>query len=522
MPTVDFGTITVSSFDPAAQIPIKAAADYAAVTVTGFDPTGQLVAPSVAIKFLKAEFCRFEDDQKTLRVRIKLTNQYLTGKTNEFTAKIINSLGMEYDLEDWTETIGADTAKLVKTVDLNTVMFLDGKLPLNVGTHTLQIQINSFTASSTFKVVPITVERLKKQQLLGVNLEANAELGVQQPLRKITGVDIIEVSQENTVGAKELTWDAANQTLAFDYGEPVEITDDYTEYYLTNHMTVPGVTDGDYIKVEVLDVEELPETDQTEIILIDTKRYSIEDFQYWVNNAHRVVTEAVIGTSIEPTLYSSDKDEGAKYLDPVYYAPKNYSETTNIHFEFPVNMLQDIIALWVHHRGAEKINVDLGRVEFSRDGEVVVRGFPHNRGFAGNTATIGLAGIWDRTIYAKTHPGSRNKAKNFWQGRVIAGIADPDMRELALDIVAKIAAIDLLIQAGLGKGAGISSRSMSVGGISTSYNTTESAENSLYSGIITDLQRRLGVGKATRDEQRTGLIAALKGKIQGNMMGFKY
>jgi len=159
-----------------------------------------------------------------------------------------------------------------------------------------------------------------------------------------------------------------------------------------------------------------------------------------------------------------------------------------------------------HHRGTEKVNIDLGRIEHSTDGRIVVRGFPGHVGIAGNTATIGLSGLWDRTIYANNQHGARNKTKNFWQGTVVAGIPDTDkgLRDLALDISAKIGAMDLLIQAGLGKGAGIAS------------------ENSLYSGIILDLQKRLGVGRATKDEQKNGLVASLKRKIEGGSMSFKY
>lgn len=519
---LDYGSITVSGFDITALLPIQAGVDYGSITLSSMDATGLIVSPELSLKFLKAEFCRFEENFKTLKIRVKLAHQFQAGKENIFTAKIITQYGMEYEIDDWTETILSTTTKLVKEFDLNQITFLDGRLPLNIGQHTLQIQINNTVVSETFKVVPVTVQSLKAQYLLGIELESRTELVFQQDLRKITGVVVTAISKETTVGPKELVWDATAKTLSWDNGEPVTISDDYTEYILQNYMSTPGIVDGDYITVEIEDIDELPETDQTEVALVDVKRYSLEDYQYWINNGYRVVTETVIMTDAEPTLFSSDKSTGYKYLDPVLNMPKNYSESSNLSFEFPINMLQEIIELWAHHHGSEKVNIDLGRVEHSTDGQVVVRGFPYNRGLSGNTATLGLAGLWDRTIYSATHHGSRNKVKNFWQGTVIAGIKESAIRDLVLDVATKIAACDLLIQAGLGKGAGISSRSMSVGGISTSYNTTESAENSLYSGIILDIQKRLGTGRATKDEQKNGLIASLKRKVEGGSMVFKY
>ena len=483
----------------------------------------------LSIKFLKAEFCRFEENFKNLKVRIKIDDIWGVGEDNIFTAKITTFLGMEYELTDWTEMIIETTTKLVKEYDLNLVTFDLGDdceidLPLNIGKHTLSVNINGTTATAEFNVVPITVQSIKNQYMLGVNLESRVELVLQQDLRKIPGVNVIQISNETPVGSKELVWNATDKTLQWDNGEPIEISDDYIEYHLLNYMSTPGVVDGDYLKIEVEDIDSLPSTDQTELVIVDVKKYSLSDYQYWINNGYRVVMETIIMSDIEPTLYSSDKTLGYKYLDPVMNKPKGYSETTNVSFEFAVNLLQEIVELWAHHRGSEKVNIDLGRIEHSTDGRIVVRGFPGHVGIAGNTATIGLAGLWDRTIYANNQQGARNKTKNFWQGTVVAGIPDTDkgLRDLALDISAKIGAMDLLIQAGLGKGAGIASRSFSVGGISSSYNSTESAENSLYSGIILDLQKRLGVGRATKDEQKNGLVASLKRKIEGGSMSFKY
>ncbi|MCK5617077.1 hypothetical protein KAR91_85230, partial [Candidatus Pacearchaeota archaeon] len=486
-----------------------------------------------AVKLLKPEYCLYEEKYQVLKARITFP-VYDPEEDNfwalqSFSGKIISKNGFEYELP-WDEEIPVTTTKIIKEIDLTEVTFLDDQLPLGIGEHTLEITYGIDVELVTFKMVPLTVESMKSKYLTGVDIQSTRELVIQQDLRLITGVEIVEISNETPVGTKEFVWNATDQTLQWDYGDPVPITDEYSEYILMNMMgSNASVSDGDYIRVVIDDIDELPAGNQQEFVVVDVKKYSIEDYQYWIENGYNVVVETIIMTSLEPTLYSSNKElvkKNYKYLDPVMNTPKPFSETSNISFEFPVNMLQSLIELWGYYRGAgstgTRVNIEITRVEFSTDGQITIRGWPFDAPLSGNTSTLGLAGLWDRTIFAKNHAGARNKVKNFWQGTVIAGITDKNIRDLVIQVSGQIAAMDLLIQAGLGRGAGISSRSFSVSGISSSYNTTESAENSLYSGVLTDMQRRLGVGKASAAEQKTGLIQQLKNKVIGGALTFKY
>lgn len=529
---LDHGIIHLDGYD--VNSPVLAELDHVTTHLDAYDASG--VAASLEIKFLKAEFCRFEENFKTLKVRIKIQDMYHPDKDNIFTAKVVTDITdptdkeskLEYSIDAWTETVTADTTKLVKEYDLNLVTFLDGKLPLNIGKHTLEISLNGSVASGEFVVVTMTVQTMKNKYLLGIELQSRVELVFQQELRLITGVEVTQISNDTPVGAKELVWNVTDQTLQWDNGEPVQITDEYIEYKLLNYMSTPGITDGDYLSITVENIDNLPTENQTEVVIVDVKNYDIEDYQYWIKNGFDTLVQTIIMTDIEPTLYSSDKDLDYKYLDPVMDIPKSRSESSNYSFDFPVNMLQDIIELWAEYFGTQsRINIDTNKVvTHTTDGRVTIRGWPY--GFAGpgrmgsSAATIGLSGKWDRTIYAKTNPGSRNKTSNFWNSTLIAGIVDPNLRSLALDVSARISSIMILLQAGLGKGAGIASRSFSVGGISSSYSSTESAENSLYSGVLTDLQRGLGIGKSSAAEQKVGLINQLKNKVLGDSLGFKF
>ncbi len=463
----------------------------------------------------------------SFRPSYPITNYF---QQQSFSARIITDLGFIWVLEDWAEQIDVSLTKVNKEVDLTTITFLDGKIPLNIGEHILEITYGTDIVETTFKMVPLTVSKMKSQYLLGVELESNIELTFQQDLRQITGVELFHISKETPVGSKELTWNATNNTLQWDFGEPVVISDDFSEYHLLNHMAGVSIADGDYIVVNISDSDELPTENVTEVVIVDVKRYSLEDFQYWINVGYQTLTETIIMTQIEPTLYSSDKDLGYKYLDPVQDLPKKQSESSNFSFEFAVNKLQDIIDLWIKFFAAtNRVGINNRVLEFSEDAQIVIRGYPYgSTGFvgasAGSATALGLAGQYDRNIYSNADYGARNKTKNFFNGTVVAGIPDSDkgLRELALNVAASISSISLLLAAGLGKGAGVASRSFSVGGISSSYNSTESAENSLFSGPILNIQSRLGLGKATKEERQYGLVNQLKHKIEGSSMVFKY
>jgi len=551
--SLSYGTVSLTGRDVLAQNSIVATLDHGIAHIDAYDvrviPEHVLdhveahfdaydvkgVVAELAITLLKPEFCRFEENFKTLKARIKLKNQFDPNRENLFTAKIITGITdpsnpeskLEFPLTTWTQKIGDNTTKLIKEYDLNLVTFelenCDIDLPLNIGKHTLEVRINDQVETAEFDVVPVTVQSVKNQYMLGVDMVGNSELVLQQDLRKITGVEVLHISKETAVGSKEFTWNAKDQTLQWDFGAPVVISDDHMEYEIFDHMMEPSLAGGDYIKVNIEDIDNLPSINKTEVVLVDVKKYKNEEYQYWINTGLRVLTELMIMTDIEPTLYSSDKSLGYKYLDPVTNQPKSQSESSNITFEFATNMLQCVQRLWVHQRGISDVDLNVNKhVELSTDGAVTVIGHPYGRG-SGNTA-IWSAGIWDRTLYAKNGHRDYNKVKNFWNATVVAGIPDSasELRLLSLDIISKLAAVDLYVQSGLGRGSGIASRSFSVGGISSSFNSVESAENALMSSSILEIQRKLGVGRATKDEQKTGLVQSLKTKILGGALSFKF
>jgi hypothetical protein len=498
----------------------------------------------LTIKFLKSEFCRFEENFKTLKVRIKVTDIWNVSEDNIFTAKIVTGITdpnnpeskLEYELTDWTETILETTTKLIKEYDLNLVTFDLGSqceidLPLNIGKHTLSVNINGTTTTETFDVVPITVQSMKNQYLLGIEFQSATELVFQQDLRLIKGIELLEISNETPVGQKQLVWNFDNKTLQWDDGEPVVISDEHLEYHLLNYMgSGLSIVDGDYIKIKIEDIDALPTENTSELVIVDVKQYTNEDFQYWINVGYQTVSQTIIMTELEPTLYSSSKELGYRYLDPVQDLPKKLSESSNFTFEFAVNKLQCIVDLWVQFFAAtNRIGINNRVLEFSEDGQISVRGFPYgSSGFTsssgGSSVTLGLAGQYDRTIYSNVDARSRNKTKNFFNATVVSGVPDTDkgLRDLIIEVSSSIAAISLLMAAAVSKGAGIASRSFSVGGISSSFQTTESPENHLYSGPVKGLQEKLGVGKATKEERQFGLVNQLKHKIEAGSMVFKY
>ena len=540
--TLDHGSIHHDGYDVTVGAVVEANLDHGNLHYDAFDVVG--VNAELAIKFLKFEFCRFEENFKTLKVRIKITNQWDRDKENIFTAKIINKHGMEYPLTTWTEKIGENTTKLVKEYDLNNVFYTEQDIhdnmndnvtgaddtrpciPLNIGKNTLSININDTTTTAEFDLVPITVSSIKNQYLLGVDLQARTQLTVQQELRKITGVEITEISKDMTVGAKDFVWDVDNQTLQWDNGVPVTITDEFTEYKIFDYTMISGLGGGDYISIFVEDPADLPIVDVTETVLVDVKQFELSDFSFWIDNAYNHIAELITVTDVEPMLYSSDQDmvdsKNYKYLPPVQLVTKRYTRTQNFSFEFSVNMLQKVIELWGHYSGDDRVAIDTDRIELMEDGSIVVLGFPLGYGTGSGRSAIGFAGTIDRTLNAENYPGARNPTDNFWQGIVVSGVKEKSLQRLFLDTCGQIASLNLMIQSGLGRSGGIASQSFSVDGISSAMSTVESAENALLSSSILEISRIIGVGKATIEEKKHGTLAMLKNKISGGSMIFKY
>jgi len=466
------------------------------------------------LKLLKKEYCLEEDGQHTLKVRVTPE-----GEVGQLTGKITNKNGFEAPLS-WNIAI-TDNTKQKPTEDLSSINFTIGvgSIGFTVGKHKLSVTINTTTVEVYFWVVPITVKRIRNQYLLGIELEAQSKLVFQQELRLITGVELLEISSDSTTGLKDLVYNFTNKTLQWDNGLPIVISDDYDEYRLTDYLCEPGVMDGNYITVRVEDFDDLPQADQTESVIVDIFRWDTDDYMKCISDAHAYVCNSEIWTQLYPDYYSYDRADNAIYMEPADLKPRSLSASKYERVSFAVNQLIQLIDLKVHPYKDVYFSVNLDWVEIKDDGRIEIRGYSSQAGGQGTSAYY--AGRWDKTIYADFRHGQKNPVQNYWNAKAIAGITDEQLRITCIDVIAKVALLNMYIWAASGKDQGIASRSFSASGVSSSYATTSSAEYGVYSANIAELAKQLGVGNVTADQKKNGLLGKLKTQIEGGSFSWK-
>ena len=467
------------------------------------------------LKLLKKEYCLEENGQYTLKARVTPE-----GETGFLTGTITNKNGFVASLS-WNITI-TDNTKQKPTYDLSALAFVVGNsktIGLTIGKHTLTVDINGTSESLDFWIVPITVKRIKDQYLLGIELEAQAKLVFQQDLRTITGVELLEISSDTMVGVKELVYDFTNKTLQWDNGIAVVISDDFDEYRLTDYLCEPGIMDGNYITIRVEDIDDLPQTDITESVIVDIFRWSQDDFMKCISDAHDYICNSEIWTQLYPDYYSHDRADNAIYLDPSDMLPSSLSTSRFERFELAVNLLIELVELKIHPYANFTSVIDLEWTEIKDDGRIEVRGYSISAAGQGHSSFY--SGQWDKTIYADFRRGQRNRVKNYWQAKAIAGINDKQLRTTCIDVIAKIALLNMYVWAASGKDQGIASRSFSASGISSSYTTTSSAEYGVYSANIAEISKYLGLGNVTADQKKNGILGKLKTQIEGGSFSFK-
>ena len=467
------------------------------------------------LKLLKKEYCLEEDNQFTLRVRV-----VPEGETGTLTGTITNKNGFITALT-WAFPI-TDNSKQKPTTDLSTLTFDVGNsktIGFTIGKHTLTVDINGTKESVEFFIVPITVKRIKDQYLLRIKLEAQGVLVFQQELRLISGVELLEISSDTMVGEKELVYDSTAKTLQWDNGRPIVITDDEDEYTLPDYLIEAGVMDGNYITVRVEDIDDLPQADQTEFVLVDVFSWSQDDYMKCISDAHDYICNSEIWTQLYPDYYSHDRADNAIYLSPTDMLPSSLSRSRFERLELALNLLIEVVDLKIHPYATFTSTIDLEWSEPKEDGRIEVRGYSISAAGQGHSSFY--SGQWDKTINADFRKGQRNPVRNYWLAKAIAGISEPQLRITCIDVIAKVALLNMYVWAASGKDQGIASRSFSSSGVSSSYTTTSSAEYGVYSANIAEISKYLGLGNVTADQKKNGILGKLKTQIEGGSFSFK-
>lgn len=460
-------------------------------------------------KFLKNEFCIFEPERNfhILNWKQKLNDE----EKGDISIKVVNPYGDEQVLSV------SDGSQSKFEVDLRELKFHEGDLGCIAGEYQLVIttKANNIDHAYPFKVVLVTTERLKRQWCHGMTMYAYEQLWFKQPLKKITGVDLMEISSGTKPSTYTLSYDVENKTLSWNYGDPVDVSDtwDEDEFILYDAMLSQGdSSDGDYIKVRV-DSDELPTSSFSEPVIVDLKEFDQKSIQGFLKEAAAFVTQ-YIGALPQPDIYSTDKESKFRYVEPSDFnepeRPNSYNQTFLIGLA-QVQKLRKIHGKSLH--GTYDVNLD--HVDVTESGHATVKRSYSMLFGSGNPLFMG--GFHDRTIHSDHNSGGKNKMKHFWQFEVISGVEDPEIRQLMLDAIAAVATIKIMNIAGAAYKAGYSSESISRDGMTQSVSYTSSAMYGIYSAPIEEAKKYLGM---TENKQQTeyGLLVRLKKEVLGSQI----
>ena len=306
-----------------------------------------------------------------------------------------------------------------------------------------------------------------------------------------TGADSIGAAE----GPTQFTGGATTvvRTLSWNGGTSVSVTGTGT-YILPLGSASPlskiSSQVNDYICVKVNSLLALPTSSVTEQILIDRKQLDDATLRKYLCEAINWVEKQLLATPIEPTNVVTDRDPtaiqfaaGINAPTPIftdtdydiiaspltYFVPRTQGSWVQIQFPWP--QLLRIDSLFGAIANTRVIDIDLEWIEHSEQGGLVQL-VPFNQEIAFDF--VGL--LWVNALRGAV------ELPNFWHYNAIVGLreASCDIQEL----IAKKAAINALIVAGMALRPGVGSVSLSRDGVSESVSYTTSAQYGIYTGTI--------------------------------------
>lgn len=373
--------------------------------------------------------------------------------------------------------------------------------------------LQKWLSASQIQVSLVSFDELRKDWCHGAPLRSNEVNSVKFQPRLITGVTILELSQETFIGPKKLvlsfeliaalpTW-----TLSWDGGAPVPIMPGTNEYLLTD--------EGDLnYAVAIVDSTMLPQSNITERLLVIQAEMRPDIIYRRIKNAMNTV-ESQLGFAIEPQLYTTMPLWPGMEVNHQYQTdhwdrigrPADYVVPIDAYkwpqFRLPYQWCLKLHRLYGFHSVDKIIEVD------SRWWENTI-----DRMTGHVTLIPALASFARWTVF--THPMlapfymHRNIA-GFWQFDATFGL--PDLkdadRQVVREILARMAAVSVLIEAQRAYQGGLASESTSRDGISASrsYNP-----GGVYSPTIQAHQQWLMVETPRIKSKLGGILFGMLGE----------
>lgn len=361
--------------------------------------------------------------------------------------------------------------------------------------------------SADFDIRIVTVERLKKDFLFGIPLQAGQARFVRNQPTNITGVSIIEVSSNHPLGVFTLnyTYEPTGpvQQLSWN-GGPLVSVNNPGEYILRRGNGGSGggnacggksgllssIMGNDYIVVRVAGPTFLPTANKADEILVEQLRLDNQTLAKYLCQAEEWLENVALAIYIEPTKVVTDRDPTMiqfaaginaptpLFTDPdydyivgplTYYPPRMGDEWVDIQTPYPQMIRVD--NLFGSIANTRIIDIDLDWIQFYPQGGLIQL-VPFNQTIAFDF--LGL--IWVNALRGAA------AIPNFWHFNFIVGLRECpcDLQEL----IAKKAAMDALTMLGASLRPGVGSTSLGRDGVSQSVSYTTQLKYGPYTGAI--------------------------------------
>lgn len=351
-------------------------------------------------------------------------------------------------------------------------------------------------ASEDFAVRIMTVSKFRENYLFGLRLMSTDIKFVKQQPISITGVEIIEVPKTSSSGFGTLTHNYVSTPTVKHYlswkGGPQVLISAPGKYILKAGSTTPGglcasSTSGDYIVVKIKSLALLPTETIMEELLIEEKSMSDSMLADYLEKAASWMENDLLHIYLEPTYLVTERDPTTiQYADPGYNQPL----FTIVDYDFivtpltyfppkrgswiaiytPYSRILRVDSLYGALSNTRMLEIDLNWVQFTKVGGMIQL-VPFNSSVA--FTYLGL--LWNGSL------NNLAELPNFWHYAMLAGL--PEVTPDLMDLMAKKAAIDILVILGAALRPGMGSVSISRDGVSQSYSLANSKYGN-FSGAI--------------------------------------
>lgn len=361
--------------------------------------------------------------------------------------------------------------------------------------------------SSDFDVRIVTVERLKRDFLFGIPLQAGQARYVRNQPINISGVTITEVSTNHPLGVYTLNYiyeaSSGVRQLSWNGGPVVSVSNPGT-YILRRGNGGSGggaacggktslltsIMGNDYIVVRVAGPTFLPTANASDDILVEQLRLDDSTLGKYLCQAEEWLENVALAIYVEPTKVVTDRDPTQiqfaaginaptpLFTDPdydyivgplTYYPPRAGDEWVEVQTPFPQMLRVD--NLFGSIANTRVIDIDLDWIQFYPQGGLIQL-VPFNQTIAFDF--LGL--IWVNALRGAA------AIPNFWHFNFIVGLRECpcDLQEL----IAKKAAMDALTMLGAALRPGVGSTSLGRDGVSQSVSYTTQLKYGPYTGAI--------------------------------------